>query len=252
MQVISNIDYLTLIQVLLIFFAGGVVKGLIGVGLPTVSLTLLSFIFDIKESISIILLPVIFTNLYQMLDGKYLKQIIDDTKFFQIFAFLFVFLGFYFLLVFNSSTVLIILAVILIVNSLLGLVKYEIKSKNFKSKYYQFFIGSMTGIVTGTTGIYTMPFIFFIQSLQYTKNKVIQLMGLTFFIFACTQFLLFSINDLIKIKILILSSIACVPILFGVYLGNVLRSKISEDLFKILFNIMLVIMGTLIIIKTIF
>ena len=56
----------------------------------------------------------------------------------------------------------------------------------------------------------------------------------------------------INVKILILSSIACVPILFGVYSGNVLRSKISEDLFKILFNLMLVIMGTLIITKTIF
>tara|TARA_B100000609_G_scaffold82551_1_gene65889 strand:- start:3759 stop:4517 length:759 start_codon:yes stop_codon:yes gene_type:complete len=252
MQVISNIDYLTLIQVLLIFFAGGVVKGLIGVGLPTVSLTFLSFIFDIKESISIILLPVIFTNLYQMLNGKYLKQIIGDTKYFQISAFLFVFPGFYFLLMLNSSTVLVILAVILILNSLLGLIKYEIKFKNFKSKYYQTFIGSMTGIVTGTAGIYTMPFIFLIQSLQYTKNKVIQLMGLTFFIFACTQFVLFSFNNLIDIKILILSSIACVPILLGVYFGTVLRLKISEDLFKLLFNLMLVIMGILLITKVIF
>ena len=48
MQVISNIDYLILIQVILIFFTGGLIKGLIGVGLPTVTLTFLSFIFDIK------------------------------------------------------------------------------------------------------------------------------------------------------------------------------------------------------------
>ena len=81
MQEISNIDYLILFQVILIFFAGGVVKGLIGVGLPTVILTFLSFIFDIKLSISIILLPIILSNLYQMIDGKYLKQIINDTKF---------------------------------------------------------------------------------------------------------------------------------------------------------------------------
>ena len=99
------------------------------------------------------------------------------------------------------------------------------KFKNFKSKYYQLFIGSATGVVTGVTGIYTMPFIFLIQSLQYTKNQVIQLMGLTFFIFACTQFLLFSFNDLINIKILILSSISCIPILIGVYLGTILRKK---------------------------
>jgi len=252
MQVISNIDYLILIQIILIFFAGGLIKGLIGVGLPTVTLTFLSFIFDIKESISIILIPVILTNLYQMIDGKYLKKIISDTKFFQISAFLFVLPGFYFLLFLNSNTILFILAAILIFNSTLSLIKYEIQFKNFRSKYYQLFIGSTTGVVTGVTGLYTMPFIFLIQSLQYTKNQVIQLMGLTFFIFACTQFLLFSFNDLINIKILTLSTIACIPILMGVYLGTILRKKISESLFKLLFNLILVIMGILLIMKTIF
>ena len=252
MQVISNIDYLILIQVILIFFTGGLVKGLIGVGLPTVTLTFLSFIFDIKVSISIILLPVILTNLYQMIDGKYLKKIINDTSIFQISAFIFIFPGFYFLLLFSSNTILITLAIILIFNSILGLIKYEIKFKNFKSKYFQLFIGSMTGIVTGITGIYTMPFIFLIQSLQYAKNQIIQLMGLTFFVFACTQFFLFSFNDLINIKILIFSLITCIPILMGVYLGTILRKKISESLFKSLFNLMLVIMGILLIMKTIF
>ena len=252
MQVISNIDYLTLFQIILIFFAGGLIKGLIGVGLPTVTLTFLSFIFDIKVSISIILIPVILTNLYQMIDGKYLKKIMSDTKFFQISAFLFVFPGFYFLLLSNSNIILIILSAILIFNSILGLIKYEIHFKNFRSKYYQLFIGSTTGVVTGVTGIYTMPFIFLIQSLKYTKNQVIQLMGLTFFIFACTQFLLFSFNDLINDKIFIISTIACIPILMGVYLGTILRKKISEALFKLLFNLMLVIMGVLLITKAIF
>ena len=84
---ISNIDSIILIQVVLIFLAGGMVKGLIGVGLPTVTLTLLSFVFDIKDSISIILIPVILTNLYQMLDGNYLREIISDVKFFLIGSF---------------------------------------------------------------------------------------------------------------------------------------------------------------------
>ena len=252
MQVISNIDHLILIQVILIFLAGGAVKGLIGVGLPTVTLTLLSFIFDIKESISIILLPVIITNLYQMLNGKHLKQIIDDTKIFQISAVPTVFLGFYFLLLLKSDTILLILAIVLIYNSFLGLLKYEIKFKNYKSKYYQILIGGLTGTVTGISGIYTMPFIFLLQSLQYSKNKAIQLMGLTFFLFACMQFLLFLLYDLIDSKILVLSSIACIPILLGVYLGTILRKNIGENIFKMLFNLMLVFMGILLIIKTIF
>jgi uncharacterized membrane protein YfcA len=38
----------------------------------------------------------------------------------------------------------------------------------------------------------------------------------------------------------------------GVYVGTILRKKISEALFKLLFNLMLVIMGILLITKVIF
>jgi len=249
---ISNIDSAILIQVVLIFLAGGMVKGLIGVGLPTVTLTLLSFVFDIKDSISIILIPIILTNLYQMLDGNYLKEIIGEVKFFLIGSFLFIFPGFYFLTILKSDTILAILALLLIINSFLSLMKYEIKFKNYKSKAIQLGIGSLTGITTGVTSIYTMPFIFLIQSLNYSKNKVIQLMGLSFFIFACMQLILFSSHGMIDFNKLSISLLACLPILVGVYCGTALRKKISEILFKTLFNIMLVVMGSLLILKIIF
>jgi len=249
---ISNIDSAILIQVVLIFLAGGMVKGLIGVGLPTVTLTLLSFVFDIKDSISIILIPVILTNLYQMLDGNSLKEIIGEVKFFLIGSFLFIFPGFYFLTILKSDTILAILALLLIINSFMSLMKYEIKLKNYKSKAIQLGIGSLTGITTGVTSIYTMPFIFLIQSLNYSKNKVIQLMGLSFFIFACMQLILFSSHGMIDFDKLSISLLACLPILAGVYFGTALRKKISETLFKTLFNIMLVAMGSLLILKIIF
>lgn len=249
---ISNIDSVILIQVVLIFLAGGMVKGLIGVGLPTVTLTLLSFVFDIKDSISIILIPVILTNLYQMLDGNSLKEIIGEVKFFLIGSFLFIFPGFYFLTILKSDTILAILALLLIINSFMSLMKYEIKLKNYKSKAIQLGIGSLTGITTGVTSIYTMPFIFLIQSLNYSKNKVIQLMGLSFFIFACMQLILFSSHGMLDFDKLSISLLACLPILAGVYFGTALRKKISESLFKTLFNIMLVVMGSLLILKIIF
>ncbi len=249
---LSNIDYVTLIQVILIFLSGGIVKGLIGVGLPTVTLTLLSFVFDIKESISIILIPVILTNFYQMLDGKYLVNIIKEVKTFLFGSILFIFPGFYFLVILKSDVILFFLASLLILNSIFSLIKYEIKIKNYKSHFFQFSIGSMTGLTTGVTSIYTMPFIFLIQSLNYSKDKLIQLMGLSFFIFACMQFILFTSYGMIDLEKLILSIIACIPILSGVYFGAILRKKISEELFKMLFNIMLVLMGSLLIIKIIF
>ena len=183
-------DYLFVIY-LGIFFLGGLVKGTIGVGLPTVTLTLLSFFFDIKDSISFILIPVILTNLVQMLDGKELKSIFQQTKFFLFTSVVFVIPGFLVLRAINSNTILLILASLLVLNSCLVLFNKIITIKRHTSFQTQFWIGALTGITTGVTSIYTMPFIFLIQSLKFNKEKLIQLMGLSFFLYSLTQFALF-------------------------------------------------------------
>ena len=77
-------------------------------------------------------------------------------------------------------------------------------------------------------------------------------MGLTFFLYSLSQFILFYSFSMIDKKALVLSSVACLPILFGVVAGKYLRKILSEHLFKILFNYMLLISGLIIIIKNIF
>ena len=242
-------DYLFFIY-LGIFFLGGLVKGTIGVGLPTVTLTLLSFFFDIKDSISFILIPVILTNLVQMLDGKELKSIFQQTKFFLITSVIFVIPGFLILRAINSNTILLILASLLVLNSCLVLFNKIITIKRHTSFQTQFWIGALTGITTGVTSIYTMPFIFLIQSLKFNKEKLIQLMGLSFFLYSLTQFTLFYSFSMINEKVLLFSSVACVPIIFGVISGKYLRKVLSEQAFKLLFNYMLLISGIVIIIKS--
>ena len=242
-------DYLFFIY-LGIFFLGGLVKGTIGVGLPTVTLTLLSFFFDIKDSISFILIPVILTNLVQMLDGKELKSIFQQTKFFLVTSVVFVIPGFLVLRAINSNTILLILASLLVLNSCLVLFNKIITIKKHTSFQTQFWIGALTGITTGVTSIYTMPFIFLIQSLKFNKEKLIQLMGLSFFLYSLTQFALFYSFSMINEKVLLFSSVACVPIIFGVISGKYLRKVLSEQAFKLLFNYMLLISGIVIIIKS--
>jgi uncharacterized membrane protein YfcA len=243
-------DYLFFIYII-IFFVGGLVKGTIGVGLPTVTLTLLSFFFDIKDSISFILIPVILTNLFQMLDGKNLKSIFQQTKFFLFTSVVFVIPGFLILRAIDSKIILIILASLLVLNSSLVLFNKIITIKKHDSFLAQFWIGALTGITTGVTSIYTMPFIFLIQSLKFSKEKLIQLMGLSFFLYSLSQFALFYSFSMINEKVLLFSSMACLPILLGVIAGKYLRKILSEQIFKKLFNYMLLISGLTIIIKSI-
>ena len=219
--------------------------------MPTVTLTLLSFFFDIKDSISFILIPVILTNLFQMLDGKNLKSIFQQTKFFLFTSVVFVIPGFLILRAIDSKIILIILASLLVLNSSLVLFNKIITIKKHDSFLSQFWIGALTGITTGVTSIYTMPFIFLIQSLKFSKEKLIQLMGLSFFLYSLSQFALFYSFSMINEKVLLFSSMACLPILLGVIAGKYLRKILSEQIFKKLFNYMLLISGLTIIIKSI-
>ena len=54
-----------LVIVVGIFFLAGAIKGIVGLGLPTVSLVLLTLEFDLKSAMAMIIIPSLITNIWQ-------------------------------------------------------------------------------------------------------------------------------------------------------------------------------------------
>ncbi len=50
---------------LAVFLLAGTVKGLVGLGLPTITIALTSMVLPLTESIALIALPTIFSNIWQ-------------------------------------------------------------------------------------------------------------------------------------------------------------------------------------------
>ena len=59
-----NIEVLILIS--LVFFWGGFVKGLSGIGLPSFSIAFLTMFMGIKIAIALVVMPGLLTNLWQV------------------------------------------------------------------------------------------------------------------------------------------------------------------------------------------
>jgi len=78
--ILSNLPTLTFFYILLAYFIGGITQGILGVGLITVVISLLSFVVDVKETIALVIIPTIITSFFQMINGSNLKAIIKDTK----------------------------------------------------------------------------------------------------------------------------------------------------------------------------
>ncbi len=240
-----------LIYILVTYIICGIVKGSIGFGLPTVSISLLSFLIDVKIVIALILIPTLIINIYQLSKGGNFKKIIFDTKFFLFFSTIFIYPGAFLLKTFNSKIIIIFIALILITNSVLFLSNIKFKIPYFDKPLIQTLIGAINGIIIGMTSIYTMPLVFLLQSLKYNKDTTIQFLGIAFFLYPLAQLFAFSKFDLISEMLIKDSFLITLPIFVGFLVGQKIRDYISEKLFQKIFYLMLLFMSCIILINLI-
>ena len=78
-----------------------------------------------------------------------------------------------------------------------------------------------------------MPLVLMLQSLSYTKDKIIQFMGITFFLFSSIQIILFYSQAMINTKILTYSIFSIIPIFAGLVIGNLIRKELAKLSLKI-------------------
>ena len=248
-MIYSNLPLLTVVYILSAYFLGGITQGILGVGLITVVISLLSFVIDVKETIALVIIPTIITSFFQMINGNNLKDIIKDTRYFLVFSTLIIVPGVFLLKVLESDLILIFIAILLFMNSSLSLSNRVVAIPNHQNSIIQVSAGSLNGFIIGLTSIYTMPFVFLLQSLKYNKEKTVQFMGLAFLLYSSMQFISLSYSKLISINTIVPSLIVTLPVIIGFLLGKKIRSFISEKLFKKLFYLMLLVMSGIILIN---
>ena len=237
--------------IFIVYLICGVIKGTIGFGMPTVSISLLVFFIDVKVIIALILIPTIIVNFYQLSRGGNFKKIFNETKFFLFSSTIFIFPGSYLLNLINSQFIILFIALVLFMNSILFLTNIKYTLSSYKSPLIQILIGSINGVIIGMTSIYTMPLIFLLQSLRYNKDTTVQFLGIAFFLYPIAQLLSFTNLNLISLEIVKISFLALLPIFLGLYIGQKIRKKISESLFQKFFYCMLLMMSLIIIISLI-
>ena len=68
-----NFDLVELVIVVVVFVLAGAVKGVIGLGLPTIAMGLLGALMTPNQAAAILVVPALLTNVWQMWNGPDLK-----------------------------------------------------------------------------------------------------------------------------------------------------------------------------------
>src|SRR4051812_7308422 len=96
---------------------GGLTKGIIGLGMPLVSVPLLSYVMPVREAVALMAMPMLLTNTYQMFNAGRMALVV--TRFWTLLLALAlgIALGGYFLTSLASSALGLVLGTIVLLSS---------------------------------------------------------------------------------------------------------------------------------------
>ena len=244
-------NFEVVVLVVLVFFVAGTIKGLIGFGLPTVSIAILAAFLGLIEAMTLMLLPSLITNLFQGLGGKYLIRLIRRYWSMFIFGAVFTWLSSSLLSTGHAATFAVILGVVLTLYGLSSLYSLQLPSPGSRERWTSPLVGMVSGGITGITGIFLVPAVGYLQALRMKRDELIQAIGL--WVTIATLSLAFSLknHDLFSNELGLLSLTAVLPALLGMWVGRVLRPRLSESVFRHLFFTALMLLGVYISMSTI-
>jgi hypothetical protein len=214
-----------------IFLLGGIVKGVIGLGLATISLALLSAAFGLPVAVQLIVIPSVVTNFWQAIYGGAFVQLLGRFWSMLLASALGTWLAYGVLLVAHPKAMTLVLGVILCLYALNDLRTFIRIPRIRREKLASPVVGLMTGVLAGSTGSMVMPVIAYLQGLGLKRDDLIQMMGISFTVSTCAIGLAIVDHNGFDTPLLMTSMAALVPALVGMKLGQMLRGRLSETLF---------------------
>jgi uncharacterized membrane protein YfcA len=237
----------TVLVVVGAFLLAGTVKGVIGLGLPAVSLGSLTVALDLPTAMALTLVPSFVTNLWQSLVGGNARIILGRLWPFLLMSTATVWIGVHALARLNPTLPTGLLGAVLVTYSAvnLGGVRLVIPAKH--EAWAGPLVGSTNGVLTGMTGSSVVPGVMFLQAIGLPRDVLIQAMGMLFTASTVALAVALQQSELLDLDQAILSAGAVVPAIFGMAGGQALRMRLSERRFRAVFFIALLLLGAYII-----
>ena len=239
-------DDTTALAIFSAIFLAGLLKGTIGVGFQTVGIAFLTIITNLPNAISLLLIPSLVTNLWQAGAGRELFTILIRLWPLIVTASMMVWFGSVALTNVSITHLSAFLGIILIVYSTLSLfgLKFEVKTK------YEWwiapFIGLINGLLTGMTGIFVVPCVFYFHAIGLRKDSLVQAMGILFTGLTLMLIVSLKTRNILTLELSGWSAFAILPAIIGVLVGQLIRKRISEEIFKRIFFFCLILLGSFI------
>lgn len=217
----------------LVFVLAGIVKGVAGLGLPTVAMGLLTLQLPAAQAAGLLLLPSLVTNVWQALAGPALRALARRLA--GLWAGTVVGTLWSVLPALGSTspgTARAALGAVLVAYGAWGLAGPRLRLAPRHERWVGPLAGYATGAVTAATGVFVVPAVPYLQSLGLARDETVQALGLCFTVSTLALALLLARSAELPAAQLGLSALALAPAMAGLAVGGRLRRRIGEAAFR--------------------
>ncbi|MDM1249256.1 MULTISPECIES: sulfite exporter TauE/SafE family protein [unclassified Acinetobacter] len=232
--------------VIAVFAVAGMIKGTIGLGLPAVSMGLLTLVISPFQAAALLIIPSMVTNIWQLFAEGHVIRLI--RRFWMLLLGIIVGSVWSIFPTLGHSTTHFqseaLLGAMLALYGAYGLFAKNMPNLAPYEKYLSPIVGYLGGALTVATGVVLIPVVPYVQSLQLKRDDLVQTLGLAFTVSTCCLAVFLHLNPVENTPINYqLSLIALIPALMGMWLGTKIRYRIPEQKFRKVFFCGLVVFG---------
>ncbi len=226
-----------------VLLVAGFVKGVLGLGLPTIAIGLLGIFMPPAQAAALLVVPNLVTNAWQLATGPSLTSLVRRLWSLMLGIFAGTLIGAPFLATQGSAIASVMLGAALIVYAMLGLsgVRWQVTPSS--ETWLGPLVGGITGLVTAWTGVFVVPVVPYLQALDLGRDDLVQALGLSFMTSTVAFALALVITGSFHVTTASVSLAALVPALLGMLFGQRVRQHISQTLFRRCFFSGLLILG---------
>lgn len=236
---------------MVVYLFAGTVKGVIGFGMPIVSLVLLATVLGLKEAIVLMLVPSLVTNIWQGLIGGRLRELLGRLWLLLTLACLAIWLSTAILVAYDGRALTAVMGGILMLYAVVALATPQVPPPGRHEVWMSPVVGILAGVSMGLTGTFVMPGTIYLQALGLGKNGMVQALGLCFIVTTLALGASLGGRQALPFELAVLSTVAVIPAMIGMILGKRYRDRLPEAKFRKVFFAGLVIAGGWIVLKSV-
>jgi uncharacterized protein len=226
-----------------VFALAGFVKGVIGLGLPTVSIGLLAVAMPPAHALAIVIVPAILTNVWQTFVGPYLRDIVRRLWPMLVGTAIGIWSGAGLMTGPYARYAGIVLGVLLVVYALISLTRVRFSVAPTDEKWLGGVVGLVTGVISAATGVQVIPSMPFMQAIGMEKDELVQALGV--FFTAATLALAFNLTraGLLNASTAVPGIVALVAAFTGMFTGQAVRTRLEPETFRRWFLVAMLLLG---------